>query len=612
MADEDGADVLVFLPFSEAAGGATPDVAGGRSGLLKGGASLTEAGRSGPGLALPGAGGFLELDGPGFGLAEGALDFWIRPDAVGTLQGLAGRDAAGLGAGEMSLLLRADGRVSFRLEAEDRTYYAQSQRALEAGDWAHVAVSWGEGGMRLHLDGALDGVAAYAGGLAEDAGPWVFGANASLSAAGGSAGLRDHFRGAIDEVRLRGAAGPDDEPDQAAAAPLLSFAGQTGRAKAVDLARGFWAEAPRVMPLGDSNTLGLSKSLPAGQLEGYRRALWSQATEDQVWIDYVGGRSNGPASLPDRNHQGVSGIRATAVVEQAQGLAAQHRPDVVLLMLGTNDALNEANAASTVPGELLSIMRGIDAVQPDATILLAPLPPIDPGVSGFGKRADADDIRAAINAQLPALAAQARGQGVDARFVPMSSLGTGDLYDGIHLTGAGHARIAAAWYGALEDGLAGGEFGGARRATAGVRDVTGSEAGDHLRGDAAVNKLSGRAGADRIEGGPGADVLTGGGGADTFVFRAANEGGDRITDFRAEDFIEIRAAGFGGGLDPGDAVVLRSAATPRVQGGAGQFLYDRDDGRLSWDPDGTGPAPAVPIATLTGAPALGAGDFLVL
>ena len=59
---------------------------------------------------------------------------------------------------------------------------------------------------------------------------------------------------------------------------------------------------------------------------------------------------------------GGSGIRATMVVGQATRHAATHRPDVVLLMLGTNDALNEANAAATVPNELLSIMRSFDAV----------------------------------------------------------------------------------------------------------------------------------------------------------------------------------------------------------------------------------------------------------
>ncbi len=131
-------------------------------------------------------------------------------------------------------------------------------------------------------------------------------------------------------------------------------------------------------------------------------------------------------------------------------------------MLGTNDALNEADAASTVRGELLSIMRSIDAVQPDATILLAPLPPIDPTAPGYRKRADADEIRAAINAQLPELAQAAQAEGIDVRLVPMPGLGKGDLFDGVHPTAAGHAKIAAALYEALQAGLASGDFRGPR------------------------------------------------------------------------------------------------------------------------------------------------------
>jgi lysophospholipase L1-like esterase len=411
---------------------------------------------------------------------------------------------------------------------------------------------------------------------------------------------------------------PNDGIDAAPAAGLAaeaavaaSFAGQGGAARTVDLARGFWAEAPRVLPLGDSNTLGLSNMLPPARLEGYRAALWSRLAADGLAIDYVGSRANGPASLPDLDHQGVSGIRATTVVGQARSLAATHRPDVVLLMLGTNDALNEANAAATVPGELLAIMRGIDAVRPDAAILVAPLPPIDPDAPGFVKRDDADAIRGRLNAKLPGLAADAREAGIDARFVAMPALGKGDLYDGVHLTKAGHAKIAAAWHRALDDGLARGAF-GAQGATEGVRDVEGSERGDMLRGDAGANRLIGRGGADRIEGMGGADALNGGAGADVFVYARPAHGGDRIAGFAAVDVIEIDAAGFGGGLDPGDQPILRSGATPRAKGSAGQFLYDRDDGRLSWDRDGAGPAKAAPIATLTGAPALGADDFLIV
>ena len=35
------------------------------------------------------------------------------------------------------------------------------------------------------------------------------------------------------------------------------------RTKTVDVAKEFWADAPRVLPLGDSNTLGLSNAVPA-------------------------------------------------------------------------------------------------------------------------------------------------------------------------------------------------------------------------------------------------------------------------------------------------------------------------------------------------------------
>ena len=603
-------DALMFLSFSTAPGGVTPDLAGGRSGLLRGDARLAASGHDGSGLSLSGGGHVEVAHDAGFDLAAGALSFWLRPDAIGATQGLIGKDSRGIDGGELSVLLRWDGRISFRLESDSTTYKAISSRALEADEWAHVEVSWGRDGMQLRLDGAVSGSAAYTGGLSGNDESWVIGANAMNAAAGGATRLSGFFRGRIDEVTLSGPAGAGGGAEAAAAAGALSFAGQSGRGKVVDLARDFWADAPRVMPLGDSNTLGLSNVLPTAQLESYRGALWSRITADKSWIDYVGGRSNGPASLPDHDHLGVSGIRATTVISQAKGHASTYRPDVVLLMLGTNDALNEADAAATVPGDLMRIMQNLQAGAPGVTVLLSALPPIDPDAPGYSKRANADDIRDAINGQLSALAASARAQGIDAKFVA-PSWNKSDLYDGVHLTAAGHAKLAAAWRAALEDGLSAGAFGGARTAAASIRDVTGSEAGDYLRGDGVANRLIGRGGADRIEGGAAADILTGGNGSDTFVFNAPKEGADRIADFRAADFIEISSAGFGGGLDAGDAALLRSGGNPAPQGRAGQFLYDRDDGRLFWDVDGSGPNARVLLATLAGAPALDADQLLI-
>ena len=605
------ADALMFLPFSTAPGGVTPDLAGGRGGLLRGGAGLAAAGHDGPGLSLAGDG-FVEVaHDAGFDLADGALSFWFRPDVIAA-QGLVGKDSREIAGGEMSVLLRNDGKVSFRLESDSVTYKAISSRALEANEWAHVEVSWGRDGMQLRLDGVLEGSASYTGGLSGNDEPWVIGADARSSSAGGTGGLYNFFRGAIDEVTLSGprsdAPDPDPEPTPA---DSLSFAGQTDRAKDVDLQRGFWTDAVRVMPLGDSITRGERGPTDATLDVGYRGFLWSHITAAGGFVDFVGGEASGPATLPDRDHQGVGGIKAKVVKTLAEDHARAHHPDVVLLMLGTNDIKFSSAATRTVPEDLLSIMQSIEKVEPDVTILLAELPPIDPSAPGYKYLAGAAAARETINAGLPDLIARAQALGIDARLAPASGLTTNDLFDGIHPTPGGYAKLADAWYAALESGLASGAFGGARHGTAGVQNVQGSELGDRLRGDDGDNWIFGRQGADVIEGGDGDDRLSGGGGGDVFLWRTPGQGADVITDFQAEDFIQVFAAGFGGGIEAGDAALLRSGANPSAQGGAGQFLYDRDDGGLFWDADGAGAHDALLFVTLTGAPALDAGQLLI-
>jgi Ca2+-binding RTX toxin-like protein len=393
-----------------------------------------------------------------------------------------------------------------------------------------------------------------------------------------------------------------------AKSPLLSYAG-TGQAMVVDLSRGFAAEAPRVLPLGDSNTLGESNLLPDARLESYRADLWSSVIGGGDWMNYVGAYSNGPANHQDNNHQGVSGIHATTVARDAEALGQKFSPDVVLMMLGTNDVLTESGAAGTVPGELLAIMHSIERSAPGTSFLVAPLPPIDthdPDYPAWLRGAAAAD-RNAVNALLPGMVAQARAQGLDAEFVPMPTLRKGDLYDGIHLTKAGHVKIADAWYDAMEDGLDSGAYGGARTSTRGVSDISGSKRGDLLRGDDAENTILGHRGSDRIEGMDGVDILEGGKGSDVFVFSTPDHGGDWIRDFRSNDFIEIDASHFERGLE---TPVLHSSSHPHSVGAGGQFLYDEDDGRLLWDSDGAGKKSATLLATLSDAPTISVDEIL--
>lgn len=125
-----------------------------------------------------------------------------------------------------------------------------------------------------------------------------------------------------------------------------------------------------------------------------------------------------------------------------------------------------------------------------------------------------------------------------------------------------------------------------------AHNVVGSDGGDRLKGGPAADFVYGRAGedeidagagddhvqggrgADRIDGGPGADwlsgdldddLLTGGPGADVFRLGAGG-GGDRITDFNAEEGDRVE-------LDPGVAWRVEQAGPDAVViGGAGERI----------------------------------------
>ena len=143
--------------------------------------------------------------------------------------------------------------------------------------------------------------------------------------------------------------------------------------------------------------------------------------------------------------------------------------------------------------------------------------------------------------------------------------------------------------------------------------ITGDNAGGSLYGLVGADVITGGTGNDTLTGGAGADSLTGGGGLNTFNYVFASEGGDVITDFSGAggDKFAINHVGFGGGLAagalPASAFVAGTAATLAQ----GQFLWDSAAHTLSWDPDGTGSASAVLIATLSNGATLGAANIRV-
>jgi Ca2+-binding RTX toxin-like protein len=137
----------------------------------------------------------------------------------------------------------------------------------------------------------------------------------------------------------------------------------------------------------------------------------------------------------------------------------------------------------------------------------------------------------------------------------------------------------------------------------------------NLTGNELANAILGNAGANILDGKGGADALAGMAGADSFAFTTALGGGnvDRIVDFSsADDTIRLDDAVFTqlgglGALNP-NAFVTGNAAGDAND----RIVYDAASGQLFYDADGNGAGAAVLFATLQGAPALNASDFLVI
>jgi serralysin len=152
---------------------------------------------------------------------------------------------------------------------------------------------------------------------------------------------------------------------------------------------------------------------------------------------------------------------------------------------------------------------------------------------------------------------------------------------------------------------------------------TGNGLGNSLIGNGGNNVLSGRGGddtefglggADLLAGGDGNDTLSGGPGNDRFRFATALNAAtnlDHITDFaHLQDTFSLKHAIFAaiaaGALAPGAFHLGTDAGD-----GDDRIVYDRPNGRLYYDPDGSGAQGKVQFAVLDNHAVLTSADFLV-
>lgn len=335
---------------------------------------------------------------------------------------------------------------------------AAALAACKGGDSAAPGTPAGRDGTS-----GSGGTAAGSGGQGgRTAAPGGSGGNGGQASAGKA--------GARGEGGTSGTAGnpaPTDGGTQDAASPIggrmdASLNG-TSRDAAADTAATFTPCAGKsvckIMPLGDSITNGWNSKLGGG----YREGLLRLARADKRALTYVGSLVSGAEQLdgvpfpreneghagwsiddaPDKNRSGISSIVDDAL--------ATHKPDIILLHIGTNDIISTID----FPHMNDRLERLIDRIEKDAPAALLVVAQIIPVGGSPPFTDDGNQQVKSYNAQIQSMVARRRAKGEAILGVDMwTPFATSPVYgdlagDGWHPSDKGYDVMAKVWFDAI-------------------------------------------------------------------------------------------------------------------------------------------------------------------
>jgi lysophospholipase L1-like esterase len=202
-----------------------------------------------------------------------------------------------------------------------------------------------------------------------------------------------------------------------------------------------------ILPLGDSITRGTSK------YPSYRYPLWVKLVESSRVFDFVGSQNSigdGSPVFPDYNgqsfdsdHEGHTGWRADEIIASLPKQLQSYTPDIVLLHIGTNDALDNQSPQSTV-NEIMQIIDVLRADNPSVKILLAKIIPTSYDQATNNRINE-------LNRRMEELAAQKYARSSPVIVVDQNSgfSAIQDTYDGIHPNASGRMKMAQKWFQAI-------------------------------------------------------------------------------------------------------------------------------------------------------------------
>ncbi len=202
----------------------------------------------------------------------------------------------------------------------------------------------------------------------------------------------------------------------------------------------------KIVPLGNSITQG---NISYQGANSYRRNLWHKLNNAGYNVDFVGsldtdnkGRTFPDASF-DHDHEGHWGWRADEILADLADWLTGYTPDVALIHLGSNDAIQANTVASTLDEieDIIGILRNDNA---RIVIFLARILPLE--------NADWNEKVEGINAELVTLASNLDEAQSPIILVDQNSGWsiTDHTYDGVHPNLAGEERMAQRWFNAFD------------------------------------------------------------------------------------------------------------------------------------------------------------------
>ncbi|MFB3112225.1 MAG: LamG-like jellyroll fold domain-containing protein, partial [Gemmatimonadales bacterium] len=276
------AGLLSHWPLDETAGTNAADVGASHDGTYTNGVTLNQAGacsNSGTATYFGGeaAGQYVVVPHhDDYLLDSGTISLWANIDEFpnpgsDSQHGLFSKDSSGYDTGgHLTLRALSDGSIQTRMQSATTSYTIASAAAIPATTWAHIAFSWGTGGMKLYVDGGAPVTNSYTGGFGTTSGGSGNYEPISLGAAQINSGnlsvtpLNRFMKGYLDDVRIYDRALSDAEIQS-----LATCGGGGGGTCDVD-GSGFYIEAENYEALVDgTGTFTTESSLALENGTGY-------------------------------------------------------------------------------------------------------------------------------------------------------------------------------------------------------------------------------------------------------------------------------------------------------------------------------------------------------